>query len=121
MSDGFYEWKKEKEKIPFRILKKDSSLFAMAGLWDTWKDAEGRETQSFTIITTSANDLIKDIHHRMPVILHPEQEKFWLGEYDAQKHLELLKPFPSDLMKTYKISNLVNSPVNDTADVIKPQ
>ncbi|MCD4680128.1 MAG: SOS response-associated peptidase [Bacteroidales bacterium] len=133
LSDGFYEWKKEEkvagagavagkkeEKVPYRILKKDNSLFAMAGLWDTWKDAEGRETQSFTIITTSANDLIKDIHHRMPVILQPEHERLWLDEFDKQKHLELLKPYPSELMKTYRVSKLVNSPLNDNKELIQP-
>ncbi len=120
LSDGFYEWKRvEKEKIPYRILKEDESLFAMAGLWDTWKDAEGRETNSFTIITTSANEMMKDLHHRMPVILHPEEEKLWIEEFDERKHLELLKPYPTELMKAYKVSKLVNSPVNDIAEVTK--
>jgi len=121
LSDSFFEWKKkDKEKIPYRILKKDDSLFAMAGLWDTWKDAEGRETQSFTIITTSANELIKDLHHRMPVILHPEDEKLWIGDFDEGKHLDLLKPYPSELMKTYRVSKLVNSAVNDSIEIISP-
>jgi putative SOS response-associated peptidase YedK len=121
LSDGFFEWKKvNKEKFPFRILRKDNSLFSMAGLWDTWKDAEGRETQSFTIITTSANQLMQDIHNRMPVILHPEDEKLWIDDFDEKKHLNLLKPFPPELMKSYPVSNLVNSPINDTSEVIQP-
>ena len=120
LCDGFYEWKKDKEKIPYRILIKDNSLFAMAGLWDTWKDAEGVEIQSFTIITTSANKLINNIHNRMPVILHPEDEKQWIGDFNKQKHLNLLKPYPSELMKIYRVSKLVNSPLNDNPEIINP-
>ena len=121
LSDGFYEWKKgeEKEKSPYRIVRKDNSLFAMAGLWDTWKDAEEREVHSFTIVTTSANSLVAELHSRMPVILHPEYEKIWLSDYNEKQHLDLLKPFPSELMKAYRVSKLVNSPVNDSSEVIK--
>jgi len=121
LGDGFYEWKKlGKEKIPFRILRDDDDMFAMAGLWDTWKDAEGRETNSFTIITTSANEMMSELHHRMPVIIHPEEEKLWIGEFDEKRHLDLLKPFPSEMMKAYQVSKLVNSPINDNVEIINP-
>ena len=91
LSDGFYEWKRSgKEKLPYRIVRKDNSMFAMAGLWDTWKDAEERETDTFTIVTTSANKIVSELHNRMPVILNPEHEELWLGEYDEKKHLDLL-------------------------------
>lgn len=121
LSDGFYEWKHiaGKEKVPYRIVRKDLSPFAMAGLWDIWKDADGRELNSFTIVTTSANSLVSQLHSRMPVILHPEHEKLWLSESNEKEHLDLLKPFPSELMKTYQVSKLVNSPVNDNSEVIK--
>ena len=121
LSDGFYEWEKSgKEKLPYRILRKDDNMFAMAGLWETWKDAEEKEIHSFTIVTTSANSLVGELHNRMPVILMPEDEKLWLSEYDEKKHLDLLKPFPSELITMYRVSKLVNSPVNESEEVIKP-
>ncbi len=121
LSNGFYEWKKENnKKIPYRILFKDEKLFAMAGIWDTWKDAEGRETRSYSIITTTPNALLKDIHNRMPVILRKEDEKKWLTDDDPSALLMLLKPYQHENMDAYKISSLVNSPANDSEEIIKP-
>jgi len=119
-SDGFFEWKKEsKGKVPYRIITKDNAIFAMAGIWDTWKDSEGTILRSFSIITTEANELMQPIHDRMPVILLPEYEKEWLQGSDAITLLNFLKPFPSELMEAYPISMLVNSPLNDSPEVIK--
>lgn len=121
LSDGFYEWKRSgNEKLPYRIIIKDNSMFAMAGLWDTWKDAEEKEINSFTIVTTLANSIVSSIHNRMPVILDPEHEKLWLGDYDEKKLLDLLKPFPSELITMYRVTKLVNSPVNDSEELINP-
>jgi len=77
LSDGFYEWKKinPKEKIPYCIKMEDDSLFAMAGIWDTWKNEAGEMINSFAIITTSPNELMGNIHARMPVILSKNDEK----------------------------------------------
>jgi putative SOS response-associated peptidase YedK len=70
LADGFYEWQKtDNGKQPYHIKMQDDSPFAFAGLWETWKN--GEEIRSCTIITTDANDLMGEIHHRMPVILHP--------------------------------------------------
>jgi len=112
-ADGFYEWKQDKEKIPYRIMMKDDSLFAMAGLWNRWNDAEGKNIDSFTIITTAANGLMQPIHHRMPVILGLREYKTWLGSSSSETLLSLLKPYPEDRMKAFPVSKLVNSPVND--------
>lgn len=119
-ADGFYEWKKDgKAKQPFRIFLRDESLFAFAGLWDSWNDPEGNTLHSFTIITTSANALMTPIHDRMPVILFPENEKLWLDSSASQDQLlSLLKPYPAELMDCYKISSLVNSPVNNSPEVL---
>ena len=122
LSDGFYEWKKgeEKDKIPYRVFLKNETLFSMAGIWDTWKDAEGKPIHSFAIITTSPNNLMKNIHQRMPVILNKNDEKNWLENNNTDELSKLLKPYPSDEMTAYQISKLVNSPLNDSLEIIKP-
>jgi putative SOS response-associated peptidase YedK len=122
LSDGFYEWKKisQKEKIPYRIILKDEPLFAMAGIWDSWKDAEGNSINSFAIITTTPNKLMENIHSRMPAILEKEDEKLWLTEDDPAFLLSLLKPYPDEAMTAFPVSKLVNSPANDSPELIKP-
>ena len=119
-SNGFYEWKKDSNKTPYRIFLKDESLFAMAGIWETWKDAEGKETDTFSIITTTANSAIKEIHHRMPVILKPEDEQTWLHEQDENKLVGLLTPFSQEKTNFYTISKLVNKPINNGPEIITP-
>jgi putative SOS response-associated peptidase YedK len=121
--DGFYEWKKaERFKQPMRILMKDNSPFALAGLWDRWIAPDGDTVDSFTIITTDANDLIKPIHNRMPVILAPEDYLIWLDPdiSDTKILNRVLKPFPSDKMRLYAVSRIVNSPEIDSPECIKP-
>ena len=122
LSDGFYEWKKveEKDKIPYRVFLKNETLFSMAGIWDTWKDSEGKPIHSFAIITTSPNELMKNIHQRMPVILNKNDEKNWLENNNTDELSKLLEPYPSNEMTAYQISKLVNSPINDSAEIIKP-
>lgn len=122
-ADGFFEWQKEgAAKFPVRIVLKNEKVFSLAGLWDRWKDPEGKTTETFTIITTEANELLKPIHDRMPVILTREAEKIWLDPKvtDAERLLPLLRPYPSEEMKTYRVSPKVNSPKNDGPDCIKP-
>jgi len=122
LSDGFYEWKKinPKEKIPYRIKMEDNSLFAMAGIWDTWKDEAGEMINSFAIITTSPNELMENIHNRMPVILEKKGEKAWLNETDTDFLQSLLKPFPAKEMTAYSISKQVNYPKNDSPEILRP-
>jgi putative SOS response-associated peptidase YedK len=122
LSDGFYEWKtlNKKEKIPYRITLKNGGLFAMAGIWDSWKDEEGKLINSFAIITTTANKLMENIHSRMPVILEQKEEKDWLTETSPELLLSLLKPFPEKEMTAFPVSKLVNSPINDTPEIMKP-
>ena len=92
----------------------------MAGIWNKWKDQDGEEINSFSIITTSPNELVNKIHNRMPVILHAEDEKTWLENHDPQELKKLLKPFPAEKMEAFPISKLINSPLNDFAEVIEP-
>ena len=118
--NGFYEWKKDgKEKIPYYIKLKNNETFAFAGLYDIWIDAEGLEVTSYTIITTSPNDLVKDIHDRMPVILNREDEDIWL---DPSSSLETLKSFlnpynPSEML-VYEVSREVNITTNNYSELI---
>ena len=119
--DGFYEWKtiNKKEKVPYRITLQDHGLFAMAGIWDSWKDEDGRLINSFAIITTTPNKLMENIHTRMPVILEQKAEKLWLGEDDPALLLSFLKPYPEMEMTAFPVSKLVNSPFNDSEELVK--
>ena len=122
-ASGFYEWQKtERGKIPYFIHLKDTELFAFAGLYDVWKDAEGQELRTYTILTTTPNALMQPIHNRMPVILQPDDEGTWIdpGVNDPVSLLSLLKPFPAELMEAYTVSRAVNSPANDSNELLSP-
>ncbi|UCF29428.1 MAG: SOS response-associated peptidase, partial [Chloroflexota bacterium] len=123
LADGFYEWQKQpgsKTKIPMYIHLKDRAPFAFAGLWDSWNSKDGSEIKSCTIITTQPNELVEQIHNRMPVILSPEGYAAWIqeGENDPELLKSLLHPYPSEEMAAYPVSTKVNSPQNDTPEVI---
>ncbi len=121
---GFYEWTKTKPAVPYYFQLKDESLFAFAGLYDTWKDpADGKEIYSYTIITTEPNDVVSLIHHRMPLILKREDEDFWLDPdvIEPERLLPLLKPYPNAEMKVDRVSTYVNNPKFDSEDLIKPE
>ena len=97
---------------------KNDELFSFAGLYDTWVDkSSGEEIKTFTIITTEANELVKPIHDRMPVILTAEAEELWLNEQEKDV-IDLLKPYDADKMKAFPISNLINSPTNNSPEVL---
>jgi putative SOS response-associated peptidase YedK len=120
LADGFYEWQKTDDgKQPYHIKMQDDSPFAFAGLWETWKN--GEEIRSCTIITTDANDLMSEIHHRMPVILHPEDYAMWLDpDFDEKEPLtSLLKPYPADAMEAYAVSRRVNKPSNNEPSILE--
>jgi putative SOS response-associated peptidase YedK len=120
---GFYEWKDTGHgKTPYLARRTDDKLFSMAGLYDHWKDHSGNEVTSFTIITTAANELMADIHDRMPVVLAREDEDLWLGPGPLPKEeLErLFRPFPSDRMEAYPVSKMVNDLSKDSPELIRP-
>ena len=122
-ADGFYEWKREgKAKKPMLITANPGGLFAFAGLWETWKQPDDSWLLTCAIITTSANEFMKSIHDRMPVILPRESEASWLDpeEQDTAMLSELLLPYESDRMEAYEVSTLVNSPRNNFPEVIEP-
>lgn len=121
---GFVEWKREeKSKRPFAIHLKGESIMSVAGVWEHWESKEtGEKVNSFSIITTSANDFMEKIHDRMPVILSKKDEEAWLDpeNNDVAKLKKLLKPCASSLLDAYEISTLINSPKNNFSDVLRP-
>jgi len=104
--DGFFEWKAikgQKAKQPYAIAMKDSSPFGVAGIWENWKEpASGEWIRTFAIITTDSNELVAEIHDRMPVILAPADYARWLG--DEPDPRDLMRPFPAHLMRMWPIS-----------------
>jgi putative SOS response-associated peptidase YedK len=121
LADGYYEWKTEgKVKKPFLFHLRDDRPFAFAGLWDRWKGPDG-PVESCAIITTDANELSRDIHDRMPVILSRPGWELWLNEHveDADRLQELLGPYPSEEMDCYPVSPLVNNAKNDSPECIQ--
>jgi putative SOS response-associated peptidase YedK len=120
-SDGFYEWARNNgQRVPMRITLKSGEPFGLAGLWETWLSNNAEPITTCTIITTVANELMAPIHHRMPVILPRESEDMWLypGNQDPTLLKELLTQYPSEGMEAYPVATLVNSPSNDSPDVI---
>jgi len=123
-ADSFYEWKEinTKEKIPMRLLLMNEEPFGFAGLWTTWRPKTGDPIVSCTIITTEPNELMAEIHNRMPVILEKKNEEMWIDPAVEEEKLlqSFLKPFPSKKMKCYPVSRFVNAPSNDTPKCVEP-
>jgi len=122
LADGFYEWKKEgRAKTPMYIQLKDGQPFAFAGLWEVWQAADGSSVPTCTIITTTPNKLMENIHDRMPVILPPKAYALWLtpGELPAGEAQALLQPFAASKMKARAVSTLVNNPRIDNAQILQ--
>jgi len=123
-ADGFYEWKQVgSKKQPMRITMQDGSVFSMAALYDTWMSPDGRKISTCTIITTKPNELMRDIHDRMPVILRPEDEAYWLdrSNNDTASLSSLLLPYAAEAMRAYPVSPIVGNVKNDTPECIKEQ
>ncbi len=121
-ADGFYEWQGAKPpKQPFFIHMRDDASFAFAGLWERWQESDDAEPiETFTIITTSPNELMASIHNRMPVILDQSDYERWLDRDEkAVEVLDLLKPFPADRMEAWPVSSKVNTPRNDDPSLIE--
>jgi putative SOS response-associated peptidase YedK len=121
-ASGFYEWKREGDgKTPHFIHLPDEPLFAFAGLYDIWRDPDGQAVKTYTILTTAPNDLMSEIHNRMPVILRREDEDDWLDPENTEPEhlLPLLRPYPAREMAAYPVSKMVNSPANDVPDILE--
>jgi putative SOS response-associated peptidase YedK len=122
-ADGFYEWRKEgRRKVAMWVHLKGRGSFGLAGLWDVWRKPDGNRVESFTIITTDPNELVRPIHNRMPVILLPEDEEQWLdvSRTPFGKARSLLRPYPVELMDAHDVSALVNSARYDGPECVQP-
>jgi putative SOS response-associated peptidase YedK len=123
IADGFYEWQGAGlKKRPFFIFMKDGKPFGMAGLYDRWIDPHGKTVVTCTIVTTDANEFMKPIHHRMPVIIAPADYDQWLNPSfnDIVKLGRLLKPCNPELLAAYEVSVAVNSSQNNSEECIRP-
>lgn len=123
VADGFYEWRSAgKRKVPVYIFLKSRTPFGFAGLYETWKAPDGTQIRTCTIITTEANDLLRPIHDRMPVILPERVEGDWLdpAETRLERLQSLLRPFPPDKMDAYDVTPVVNNAAHDAPDCILP-
>jgi putative SOS response-associated peptidase YedK len=124
-ADGYYEWSHEgSKKQPHWIRMNDHRPFAMAGLWERWKNpADGVAIETCTILTTNSNELTRKLHDRMPVILNPHDFDMWLDvEFEQRDFLEsLLVPYPSDDMKVDRVNPFVNNARNEGPQCIEVQ
>lgn len=121
VADGFYEWQKlGSAKQPHYIYMADAEPFAMAGLWERWYDPDGQSLATCTILTTEANDMMRPIHHRMPVILDHGDYDEWLDTKPSSDGVQhLMKPCPSEVMDSRAVSKLVNNPRNDSVECLE--
>jgi putative SOS response-associated peptidase YedK len=123
-ADLFYEWQKldEKNKQPFAIAEKDDGMFAFAGVWESWRDKEtGQKVRTYTILTTDPNEVMEPIHNRMPVIVRPQDYERWLAPADeAHLPVDLLRPYPAEKMKAWKIGKAVGNTRNNDLSLIEP-
>jgi putative SOS response-associated peptidase YedK len=122
-ADGFYEWQKTAQtKQPYCFEVNDGELFAFAGLWDRWKDANGNWIKTCSILTTTPNAVTSLVHDRMPVILDPHSYDLWLdpGMTDVAATSDLLRPFDARLMRCYPVSTRINHVANDDVECSRP-
>jgi putative SOS response-associated peptidase YedK len=124
LADGYYEWQaRASGKQPHFIHMVSGQPFAMAGLWESWREAEGSEPlESCAIVTTSANEKFASIHDRMPVIVSPEQYDFWLDlrNQDTNALSHLLVPYPPEPMAAVAVSKRVNNARNEGPELVVP-
>lgn len=120
-ADAYYEWVRpeSRPKQPYVLQLANGSPFAFAGLWDAWKDKDGRWLQSFAIVTTAANELMR-FHPRMPVILHPRDYDRWLDREETERlPVDLLRPFESEQMEVYEANLKVNNVRNNGPEMMR--
>lgn len=123
VSNGFYEWEQEVggNKQPYRFQLATKKVYAFAGLYDIWRDSNGDEIQSCTIITTTPNQIVSPVHNRMPVILSDSNAAEWLNPNvdNTEKVLSMLRPYPTDLMVKYPVSREVGNVKNTNSSLIE--
>ncbi|BBK38588.1 DUF159 family protein [Allostella sp. ATCC 35155] len=119
-ADGFYEWQAVPGggKQPMRIVRSDREPFAFAGIWERWSPGPDEPAiDSFAIVTTDANDRLRSIHDRMPVVLDPADWERWIAG-PAEAVADLLRPAPEDAFVAYPVSARVGNVRNDDAELL---
>ncbi|WP_340104719.1 SOS response-associated peptidase [Rhodohalobacter sp. 8-1] len=123
-ANGFYEWKTtSSEKVPHFVQRKQSNLMHFAGLWEEWQDPDSGETiNSYTIITTDANKPMQELHDRMPALLLQEEFNTWLDPSfnDTEALQDLIRPWPDDDIKFYRVNKEVGNVSNNRPELIEP-
>ncbi|MHB1424413.1 MAG: SOS response-associated peptidase [Gemmataceae bacterium] len=122
-ASAFYEWQqgKGRSKQPYCIRPRDGGLFALAGLWECWHDPGGEAVETCTVLTAEANELMRSLHERMPVILDPAADALWLdpGASAAALH-GLFVPYPSERMEAFAVSPWVSNPKHEGPRCLEP-
>ena len=122
-ADGFYEWQRTgKAKQPYCFEVNEGELFAFAGIWDRWRDPDGKTVETCSILTTTPNAVTSAVHDRMPVILDPDSYGLWLDPsmQNVAAASELLKPCDARLMQCYSVSTRINNVANDDEECSRP-
>ena len=123
LADGFYEWQAGGPygKTPHYIRSPDRKPFAFAGLWERWRAPDGAVLETCAIVTTDANERVRELHDRMPVVLAPEHHDLWLdAATDRERLLALLVPAPASRLETFAVSTVVNRPENEGPECVEP-
>lgn len=120
-ADGFYEWAGQRgSKQPYRIERVDREPYAYAGLWETWTPlSDGEPRVTCTILTTDANEVVAEVHDRMPVMLEPHEEVTWLNGGSVEDLQAVCDPYPAEELRAYPVSKRVNNPQNDSPDLLE--
>lgn len=122
-ADGFYDWKNVSKKgvVPYRFVLEGQKTFAFAGVWEEYEDDEEGMVYTFSIITTEANAITRDMGLSMPAIIAREDEKKWLNnDLSVDECTKLLKPFPAQMMNSFTVSSLLNNLENDKPELLRP-
>lgn len=124
IADAYYEWRSA-DKQPFAVALANRGPMTFAGLWESWCNPEakgGKPLKSFAILTTTANEKLASLHHRMPVLLAPKHWSAWLGELDASEAelSAMLRPYPGAAMSVWAVDRRVGNARNDDPDLLTP-
>lgn len=118
-ADVFYEWRDEgNSKQPWAIARADGTTMALGGLWEAWRGPDGTTVRTFAIVTTEANDALRPLHARMPLVLEPADWPLWLGETEGDTST-LLRPSAAEF-ETWRIGSSVNHVRNDGPSLLDP-
>ena len=121
VADSYYEWR-DSDKQPFAVALGNRGPMTFAGLWDLWRAPDGKPLKSFAIVTTQANELLKPLHDRMPVLLAPDCWTAWLGDIATPEGdlKSMLKPYPGRGMAFWPVDKRVGTVRNDSPDLFAP-